>query len=104
MGRNHVVITGAAGALGRAVCAHLAEAGWRVVAIDHSSHKLPECAVAGYRADLSLEIEASRVFVEIGQTAPELAGLVNIAGGFAWETISDGSVETWDRLYRLNVK
>jgi NAD(P)-dependent dehydrogenase (short-subunit alcohol dehydrogenase family) len=104
MGRNHVVITGAAGALGGAVCAHLAEAGWPVVAVDHSSHKLPECAVAGYRADLTLEAEASRIFAKIGQAAPGLAGLVNIAGGFAWETISDGSADTWDRLNRLNVK
>jgi NAD(P)-dependent dehydrogenase (short-subunit alcohol dehydrogenase family) len=29
--------------------------------------------------------------------------LINIAGGFAWETVSDGEVATWDRLYRLNV-
>jgi NAD(P)-dependent dehydrogenase (short-subunit alcohol dehydrogenase family) len=104
MGRGHVVVTGAAGALGGAVCAHLAEAGWSVVAIDRSDHPLPACAVAGHRADLTLEAEAARIFAEIGQAAPELAGLVNIAGGFAWETIADGSADTWDRLYRLNVR
>ncbi len=104
MERGHVVVTGAAGALGGAVCAHLAEAGWPVVAIDRSDHPLPTCALAGHRADLTLEAEAARVFAEIGQGAPELAGLVNIAGGFAWERIADGLVDTWDRLYRLNVK
>jgi NAD(P)-dependent dehydrogenase (short-subunit alcohol dehydrogenase family) len=104
MKKDHVVITGAAGALGGAVCAHLAEAGWAVVAIDFSEHKLPACAVAEHRADLSSEAEAARVFAAIAERAPLLAGLVNIAGGFAWETIADGAADTWDRLYRLNVK
>ena len=104
MSKGHVVVTGAAGALGGAVCAHLAEAGWAVIAIDRSDHALPECAVAGHRADLTMEAEAAQVFVAIAERAPRLAGLVNIAGGFAWETIADGSGETWDRLYRLNLK
>ena len=34
----------------------------------------------------------------------QLDGLVNIAGGFAWETVADGSVATWDRLYAMNVR
>jgi NAD(P)-dependent dehydrogenase (short-subunit alcohol dehydrogenase family) len=32
-----------------------------------------------------------------------LDGLINVAGGFAWETMADGGAETWDRLYRMNV-
>jgi NAD(P)-dependent dehydrogenase (short-subunit alcohol dehydrogenase family) len=30
--------------------------------------------------------------------------LINIAGGFRWETIADGSLETWDFLYSINLK
>jgi NAD(P)-dependent dehydrogenase (short-subunit alcohol dehydrogenase family) len=30
--------------------------------------------------------------------------LVNIAGGFRWETIAGGSLETWDFLYSINLK
>jgi NAD(P)-dependent dehydrogenase (short-subunit alcohol dehydrogenase family) len=29
--------------------------------------------------------------------------LINIAGGFRWQTIQDGDPQTWDELYRLNV-
>jgi NAD(P)-dependent dehydrogenase (short-subunit alcohol dehydrogenase family) len=29
--------------------------------------------------------------------------LLNIAGGFAWETLDGGAPATWDRLYRMNV-
>ena len=29
--------------------------------------------------------------------------LINIAGGFAFETIADGDLKTWQRMYALNV-
>ena len=28
----------------------------------------------------------------------------NIAGGFAWEKVQDGSTDTWDRMYQMNVR
>jgi NAD(P)-dependent dehydrogenase (short-subunit alcohol dehydrogenase family) len=33
-----------------------------------------------------------------------LDALLNIAGGFAWETHAAGSAETWTRLHRMNVE
>jgi NAD(P)-dependent dehydrogenase (short-subunit alcohol dehydrogenase family) len=33
-----------------------------------------------------------------------LDALVNVAGGFLWETVECGSIETWDRLYATNVR
>ena len=30
--------------------------------------------------------------------------LVNVAGGFRWETVEGGSIATWDRLYALNLR
>jgi len=33
-----------------------------------------------------------------------LDALVNIAGGFRWETLADGSLDTWNSLYELNLR
>jgi NAD(P)-dependent dehydrogenase (short-subunit alcohol dehydrogenase family) len=30
--------------------------------------------------------------------------LVNVAGGFAWETVMDGNISTWDRMWAMNVQ
>ena len=30
--------------------------------------------------------------------------LVNVAGGFQWQTLLEGDVETWDQLYRMNLR
>jgi len=41
---------------------------------------------------------------QIVATFGGLDGLVNVAGGFKWETVETGSVETWDRLFAINVR
>ena len=33
-----------------------------------------------------------------------LDALVNVAGGFRWEKIESGSIDTWDLLYQMNVR
>lgn len=38
------------------------------------------------------------------QGAHALHGLVNVAGGFVWETTADGSWQSWERMYRINVQ
>ena len=84
-----VIVTGASGALGRDVSSVLAHKGMQVVEIhgtDLSEPSQAKSAIDGCAADGPID------------------GLVNIAGGFAWETVVDGDVETWDRMWAMNLK
>lgn len=101
-----IVVTGAAGALGRAVVQCLADAGLMVVAIQRPSG---DVAFAGAAAvvtvgDLSSESECRRAFADVRQSAESLSGLVNLAGGFVWEKLVDGEASTWDKMFAMNVK
>jgi NAD(P)-dependent dehydrogenase (short-subunit alcohol dehydrogenase family) len=101
-----VIVTGAFGVLGGAVLALLAERGARVAAVDVASapgHPLPASAVALGGYDLADAGAAGRAVETAISALGKLDGLINIAGGFAWETLADGSADTWDRLYRMNV-
>jgi NAD(P)-dependent dehydrogenase (short-subunit alcohol dehydrogenase family) len=100
-----IVVTGAAGALGSTVAARFAARGARVAGIDlapFAGGNGIELALGG--VDLTSEKSIAAAFAQIGTTFATIDGLVNIAGGFHWETIAGGSVATWDRLYAMNVK
>lgn len=99
-----IVVTGAAGALGRKTAEILAQAGWQIVGIDLATTGMENLALGLGGVDLTDEAAVGAAFAQVGAKFGKIDGLVNIAGGFAWETISDGSVDTWDRLYRMNVR
>ncbi|MCJ8156148.1 SDR family NAD(P)-dependent oxidoreductase [Sphingomonas sp. LaA6.9] len=99
-----VAVTGAAGALGRKTVEVLGQAGWKIVGIDLADVPADAVALALGGVDLGDEQAmldaATRIEAELGG----LDGLVNIAGGFRWETVADGDVATWDKLYAMNVR
>jgi NAD(P)-dependent dehydrogenase (short-subunit alcohol dehydrogenase family) len=99
-----VVVTGAAGALGRVVAARLMKAGYAIAAIDRHAHgRLDAGSIELDGIDLTDEAATAHAFAAIASRFGTIRGLVNIAGAFAWGKIADGSRATWDRLYALNV-
>ena len=50
------------------------------------------------------ETSTRAAFARIQESLGRIDGLVNIAGGFRWETVAGGSVDSWDLLYRMNVR
>jgi NAD(P)-dependent dehydrogenase (short-subunit alcohol dehydrogenase family) len=98
-----VLVTGGLGALGRAVGAELGARGAQVLLLDRSP--APEGA-AGVIGSVDLG-DATATKAAMQQAAQRLGGidaLVNIAGGFSWEMLEGGSVDTWDRMYTMNLR
>ena len=40
----------------------------------------------------------------IAKDAGRLDGLINVAGGFRWEKLDGGTLDSWEAMYRLNLK
>ena len=103
-----IVVTGGFGALGRELAAVLGAQGARVALLDRAppSAGLPggERTVLLGGVDLGDEPAAQAAFTQVVQRWQRIDGLVNVAGGFAWETVTDGSLATWDRLYAMNLR
>jgi NAD(P)-dependent dehydrogenase (short-subunit alcohol dehydrogenase family) len=104
-----IAVTGAAGALGRALVQVAVARGARVAAIDFAPP--PDALKADVGAgglllggvDLTDAAAAKTAFEAVGAGLGGLDVLVNIAGGFRWETLAEGKSDTWDFLYRINV-
>ncbi len=105
---KHIIITGAFGALGSAVVQAALQAGARVAAIDRAEAPPAEADLGGAHCfggvDLSDATSAKKAIDEAVKALGGLDALVNIAGTFRWETLAEGKLETWDFLYRVNLR
>jgi NAD(P)-dependent dehydrogenase (short-subunit alcohol dehydrogenase family) len=102
-----LAVTGSDGVLGQAVAATLSKYGARLGLIDHAQSP-PAAQPAGALhfggIDLTLEDAARAVMERIVKEAGRLDGLVNVAGGFHWEKLAGGTLDSWDSMYRLNLR
>ncbi|MDO1558395.1 SDR family NAD(P)-dependent oxidoreductase [Brevundimonas sp. 2R-24] len=101
---RRIIITGGLGVLGRATAEAAAARGWRSALIDYSikSDDPPPGQLIG-GIDLTDEAQAQRAVGEAAETLGGVDALINIAGGFVWETVADGSADTWRRMFEMNV-
>ena len=97
-----VVVTGAFGALGRAVVTAALEEGAHVAAVDFAEGER-EGAFSLGGVDLADPAAADRAMTAVAEHYGRIDALINIAGGFSWETIKGSGPETWDKLWALNL-
>jgi NAD(P)-dependent dehydrogenase (short-subunit alcohol dehydrogenase family) len=100
-----IVVTGALGALGRVVADVALSRGARVAGIDYAPSQMQataECIQIG-GVDLSDAAQAKAAIEAAAKHFGRLDALINIAGGFAFETVGDGDIKTWHRMHALNL-
>ena len=100
-----IVVTGASGALGKVVAEAALASGARVAGVDYAATQSP---TAGNRIELGgVDLtDAAQAKKAIDAAAAHFGGLdalINVAGGFAYESVTDGDPKTWQRMYALNV-
>jgi 3-oxoacyl-[acyl-carrier protein] reductase len=100
-----VVVTGASGALGKVVVACALAKGAKVAGIDHAASAVRPTAerIEFGGVDLTDATQARTAIDAAAAHFGRLDALINIAGGFAFETAIEGDPKTWQRLYALNV-
>ena len=105
MNGKAIVVTGALGALGKVVVDTALSRGARVAGVDHARGQLratPERIELG-GVDLSDATQAKQAIDAAAKHFGRLDALINIAGGFAFETVADGNPASWQRMYALNL-
>jgi len=111
MKKRVVVVTGAFGTLGSAVVLKFLELNDKVILVDKAGKRPPalsECAIAENEIyvgwDLSNADSTNQLVKDIHKAQGAIDVLVNVAGAFRAETVLDGSQDTWDFLYSVNLR
>jgi NAD(P)-dependent dehydrogenase (short-subunit alcohol dehydrogenase family) len=106
-----IVVTGGFGALGSGVAAAAVDRGASVAVLDVAAgapqalaDRLGPKALLIGGVDLSSPEGAQKAMSAVKANFGRLDALLNIAGGFQWEPVEDGTGESWDRMFALNLK
>lgn len=100
-----IIVTGGFGILGQAVAAAFAAQGDKVARIDFAPSARAEIPGALDIGGVDLT-DAAKTAAAIEQVVAAHGGidvLVNVAGGFTWETLEDGSIDSWAKMQAMNL-
>lgn len=98
-----VLVTGGHGALGSAVVQAALADGLKVAIIDHArGHAVPDGVLELGGVDLTDPAEAAQAVNAAADHFGRLDALLNIAGGFVWQT-TDDEQPAWEKMFALNL-
>jgi NAD(P)-dependent dehydrogenase (short-subunit alcohol dehydrogenase family) len=100
-----MLITGAAGGIGRATVTLFAEKGWRVIGVDRNDfgQAFPEKGLF-IRSDISLPEDMQAIFDKAHAFTKNLEALVNNAALQIAKPLVDTTVEEWDSVMASNLR
>ena len=105
-GDRTVVVTGGAGALGRAVVAEFRQDGWQVVVLDRPGAPLEDVArepgVHAVPAELGGQAGVRDAWQDVDPIGSPTA-LVALAGGFRPSSLADLTEDVWNEMWQSNV-
>lgn len=100
-----IIVTGGFGILGQAVAEAFAAAGDKVARIDFAPQ--PHAPLEGVLdlggIDLTDAGSTQGVVTKVVATNGGIDVLVNVAGGFTWETLEGGAIATFSKMHAMNL-
>lgn len=106
---NHkvVLITGAAGGIGRATVQFFARKDWRVIGVDRAAYdeedSFPEEGLF-IQADISTPEELAAIFERVQAFTGRLSALINNAAMQITKPLLETTVEEWDAVMASNLR
>lgn len=105
---QNIIVTGAFGTLGKAVCKAAMQRGARLCFIDKAELPSdwafnPNQAIAICNIDLADAAQTQHALKIAAQRLGHIDGLVNVAGGFEWQVMEAEKFDAWDRMYTMNL-
>ena len=103
--QRYVLITGAAGGVGRATVQLFTEKGWRVIGVDRSAYggTYPENGLF-IRADIADPVQLAAIYAEVSQFTETLDAVVNNAAVQVVKPLLETTVEEWDAVMASNLR
>ncbi len=98
-----ILITGAAGGMGRATVSLFQKQGWCVFALDRIAVEQEENIIP-IVADLTDEVSVQKAVVSVGQMTDKLDAILHFAGVYMLDSLIEMPTEAYDRIFDINLR
>lgn len=98
-----ILITGAAGGMGRATSALFVKQGYHVFALDRVAVEAEE-NITPIVADLTDEKSVQRAVVSVAQVTDKLDAIIHFAGVYMLDSLIELPTDAYDRIFDINVR
>ena len=98
-----ILITGAAGGMGRATAKLFQDMGWRVFALDRVVGENEENIIP-IKVDITDEKSVQRAVVSVAQMTDKLDAIIHFAGVYMLDSLIEMPSESYDRIFDINVR
>ena len=98
-----ILITGAAGGMGRATASLFQKQGWRVFALDRVAIEQEENIIPVV-ADLTDEESVKNAAQAVAKMTDKLDAIIHFAGVYMLDSLVEMSTEAYDRIFEINVR
>ena len=100
---KNVLVTGAAGGMGKSAVKLLREKGYTVFALDRKPMDDPPEGVVTLTADVTDGESVERAFSEIKKYTDQLCGILHFAGIYMLDSLVEMDTEEFERIFRVNL-
>lgn len=100
--KKYVLLTGANGGIGKPTLLHLIEAGYEVISLDISDSNIKEVPTTFIKCDITSEEDIAKAHESIKGITDKLYAIVNTIGIFMMQSIIEGSVSDFEKVFQVN--
>lgn len=102
---DKIIVTGGLGVLGDALVAHLVKQGDEVAIVDLAEDQGRSAAQHVFGGvDLTQHDKVQKAFQDAKAAMGGVTGLANIAGAFIWQPVVDGEIESFEKMFAINLR
>ena len=103
MDKKYILVTGAAGGMGRATAKQLTERGYTVLALDRVAVDAEE-GIIPIAADLTDESAVQSAFETVREITDKLYAVIHFAGIYMLDSLVEMSTEAFDKIMDINLR
>lgn len=100
--KKYVLLSGANGGIGKQILLSLLKEGYEVISLDITNNNISDINTTFIKCDITSVVDLEHAYQTISSITNELFAIVNTVGIFMMQSIIEGKVEDFEKIFNVN--